>query len=472
HANSLICQADERRITQGGRCSGQEYGDLWDAMGLSSRPFSVPVLQRLGWAGRTATTTKSGTWKLRDAESSGKGTQALRVKVSRTASYWLEYHTTDVSNEKQPGSFAINGTPGLQVRLDTGKKSLQLLDAAPGNPDDFLSFPDPDLVNATLPVGSSFTTPQRVRITLLSQDASSARVQVSFGRRAAAPDAPDLVSAVATGGSYDNETLLSVRPGPSDNGQVVLGYVATHYPGGQSTFVPDPGGRHTSLTVSYAGRTAEQWTVRAVNQAGSSAESARADNHVPAPVLTILTPSAGAAVPGPNVHVEVDARPDAMTQSPIASVTICLDNDCESDNQAPWGADLLTGDAPHVIRVTAYDVNGAEGSASAPITVVAAPPAVRIDSPPDGLVVDVGQAFTVDATATPNAATGRPVDLVMFGLYPDGSSNLSDYTDDADAPWSGTFTVGTPGIYRIQVVARDAWYDSTPAVVTITVTEP
>ena len=393
HANSLICTADKRRITQGGRCSGQEYGDVWDAMGISSRPYSVGVLQRLGWAGRTTTATRSGTWTLRDAEDSGKGFQALRVKVSRKVSYWLEYHTTDVAIEKQPGSFAVSGTPGLQIRLDVGKKSMQLLDAAPGNPDANLFYPDPDLANPTLPPGSSFTTPQRVRITLLSQDSSAAKVRVSFGRRSAAPDRPTVVSAVATGGSYSNEARLSIQPGASDNGQVVLGYVATRYPGGESTFVADPGGQHTTFTVSYSGRSAGQWTVRAVNQVGTSAESARTDEHVPAPVVTIVSPSPGASVPGPGVHVAVDVQPDALSKSPISSVTICLeDGSCEYDSAAPWTADLLTGDGPHVVRVTATDDSSAQGVASAPVTVVAAPPTVRIDSPVEGTTVQAGVA--------------------------------------------------------------------------------
>jgi hypothetical protein len=473
HANSLICTADKRRITQGGRCSGQEYGDVWDAMGISSRPYSVGVLQRLGWAGRTTTATRSGAWTLRDAEDSGKGLQALRVKVSRKVSYWLEYHTTDVAIEKQPGSFAVSGTPGLQIRLDVGKRSLQLLDAAPGNPDAHLFYPDPDLANPTLPPGSSFTTPQKVRITLLSQDPSAARVRVSFGRRAGAPDTPAVTSAVATGGPYDGEARLSIQPGASDNGQVVLGYVATRYPSGESTFVRDPGGQHTTFTVSYSGKGAQQWTVRAVNQVGASAESARIEEHVPAPVVTIVSPSPGATVPGPGVHVAVDVQPDSLSKTPISSVTICLeDGSCAYDSAAPWTADLVTGDGPHVVRVTAADANGNEGVASVSVNVVAAPPTVRIDSPSEGFTVQTGEPFTVTATASPNPATGTPVTLVMFQVYAAGSSDLLDYADDDSAPWSGTFTEYTAGTYRIEVVARNDWYDSAPAVVNITVVEP
>ena len=156
-------------------------------MGISSRPYSVAVLQRLGWAGKVVTATKSGTWRLADAEASGSGIQGVRVKVSKRVSYWLEYHTTDEASEKQPGTFEVKGTPGLQIRLDTGRKSLQILDAAPGNPHDSLYFPDPDLANATLPAGSSFTTPQGVRITLVSQDAGGATVQVQRNKKASGP---------------------------------------------------------------------------------------------------------------------------------------------------------------------------------------------------------------------------------------------------------------------------------------------
>jgi hypothetical protein len=470
HANSLICAADKRRITQGGRCSGQEYGDVWDSMGISTRPYSVGVLKRLGWAGRTATATGSGTWTLRDAEDSGKGLQGLRVKVSGKASYWLELHTTGVAMAKEPGSFAVSGTPGLQIRLDTGKKSLQLLDAAPGNPDATLFYPDPDLVNATLPVGSSFTTPQDVRITLVAQDAATARVQVSFGKRAGAPDAPTLVSAVATGGPYGRESRLVIQPGGSDNGQVVLGYVATRYPGGESTFVADPGGHHTTLTVDYDGKPPQKWSVRAVNQVGSSPESPQLQEHVPAPVVTILAPTPGASVPGPNIHVVVDVQPDALSQSPISSVTVCLeDQTCAYDSQAPWSVDLEATAGSHVVSATASDASGADGVASTSATVVPAPPTVTITSPANGSTVPAGVPFAVTVTATPNAATGRPVEMVELTIRDASTGDPVDYADDSVAPYSATFTLDLAGTYWIEATARDQWYQSAPAAVTVTV---
>jgi len=178
HANSSICSQDRRRVTEGGRCFTQEYGDMWGAMGLSDRPYSVPQLQSLGWAGRVVTTNRPGTWTLRDAEGSGAGIQALRVR-SGNVSYWLEYHTNPVALARSAATFAIRGVPGLQIRLDTGGNSLRILDAAPGHPSDYLSYPDPDFVNVALPVGSTFTTPSGLRITLAAQGATKATLRIS-----------------------------------------------------------------------------------------------------------------------------------------------------------------------------------------------------------------------------------------------------------------------------------------------------
>ena len=180
HANSSICSRHHHRVTEGGSCSNQEYGDMWDAMGLSDRPYSVPQLQSLGWAGRVATAERSGTWTLRDAEDPGRGFQALRVRSGKV-SYWLEYHTNPVALAESTATFEIRGIPGLQIRLDTGGRSLRILDAAPGNPNDYLTFPDPDFVNVALPLGSTFTTPQGVRITLKAQGATKATVRITRG---------------------------------------------------------------------------------------------------------------------------------------------------------------------------------------------------------------------------------------------------------------------------------------------------
>jgi hypothetical protein len=143
---------------------------------MSDRPYSVPVLQRLGWAGRVVTVKGPGTWVLRDAERRGHGIQALRVR-SGDVTYWLEYHTHRVALADS-GTFAIAGIPGLQIRLDTGADSLQILDADPGRAAKYLTYPDPDFVDVALPVGNTFTTPHGVRITLEAQGPKKATVVI------------------------------------------------------------------------------------------------------------------------------------------------------------------------------------------------------------------------------------------------------------------------------------------------------
>ena len=329
HANSLICQMGKQRITQGPKCSSQEYGDLWDTMGISSRPYSVAVLQRLGWAGKVVTATGSGTWRLADAEASGSGVQGVRVKVSKRVSYWLEYHTTDEASEKQPGTFEVKGTPGLQIRLDTGRKSLQILDAAPGNPDASLYFPDPDLANATLPAGSSFTTPQGVRITLVSQDAGGATVQVQRNKKASAPDAPTISRALRPADS--GMVTLSVQPG-ADNGQVVLGYQLQRSPGGASTFVQNPGGTKTSIEVEDGhagsrildrpGRQPGRHLGRVGRRRGARAGAADHLGHS----------DRGCPGAGPDVPGHRHGRAGPRHRSPVTSVQVCPGS---SDLQLP-----------------------------------------------------------------------------------------------------------------------------------------
>ena len=108
------------------------------------------------------------------------------------------------------------------------------------------------------------------------------------------------------------EIKLTVQPG-KDNGQVLLGYLLTKYPGGKSEYVSSPGGTTTTLSMYGTNDGAPgQWTARAVNQVGTSPESAKTSVHVIAPTVAITSPAPGATVPGPNFAVAVKrvARPD------------------------------------------------------------------------------------------------------------------------------------------------------------------
>ncbi len=458
HANSLICQKGKFRVTQAGTCYTQEYGDMWDAMGLSDRQYSVGILKRLGWAGRTATASKDGTWTLTDAEKSGSGLQGLRVR-SGGATYWLEYRTNPVALEQ--GNFTLEGSTGIQVRLDSGR-SMRILDTLPNSPNTSgLVFPDPDLVSATLPSGSSFTTPQRVRITVVSQTATTATVRVTRGKKATAPAAPTLLSVLRS--QSGSMIRMKVKPPESDGGQIVLGYQATRSPGNKSFFVPAPGGAvdaggFIDLYEYFSG--GGSWTLRAVNQVGTSPASNKVDDALASPSVTITSPVAGTQVyAGTQLAVTATATPDPASGADIDYVQVCLSGGgCQTDQSAPWQFSLETFDpGSQQLVATAYDeLSGKGTSAPVPITVVATPPSVQITSPASGATVSAVDPFVVQVAATPNPVTHAAIFEVTYEVYtsPGGQFVTSDFA--SAAPFSGELWLGSAGGYEIRAVATDA----------------
>ncbi len=369
HAYGLICSAGEQRLAQGGKCYDDEYGDAWDAMGISTQAYSIGIRQRLGWAGKVASSSGSGTWTLTDAEKAGRGLKGLRIKISSKVSYWVEYRTDPEAHEDQPGAYPITGTPGLQIRLDTGRKYLRLLDAAPGNPHPTLDIPDPDMLNAALPLGSSFTTPQNVRITLVGQDAEHATVRVTRGAAPQAPQAPTLQSVSVD--LPDQQGMASLLLDSSDDGgQVVLGYQVSES-GGGSSFVPHPGGGAVQLLVEDTDGSGS-WTVQAVNQVGTSPASAPVVEYRPGPVVS-TTPPAGATVQGPTFPFDVTALPDSKTGSPIVDVRVCsgpTSDSCQHSETAPYHFMLTTGSGNYNIYVNARDAADNSTVVLVPITIL------------------------------------------------------------------------------------------------------
>jgi hypothetical protein len=151
------------------------------------------------------------------------------------------------------------------IRRQVGRGPVELIDASPGNPTG-IAYPDGDLTNAALPVGSSLTTPEQVRITTVATG-RGATVQVTFEDPAAAPDAPVVDSVVQVGGEW------RVRwSAPADNGQIVLGYRVTSLATGQTRYVRGPAGYRTSMQfraeLGESGTPA--FTVEALNQQGWS----------------------------------------------------------------------------------------------------------------------------------------------------------------------------------------------------------
>jgi len=468
HANSSVCIEKKWRVPQAGKCSTQEYGDMWDAMGLSSQQYSVGILKRLGWAGRVATASGSGKWTLKDAAKSGNGLQGLRVKVSGRLSYWLEYRTDPVALAKSPGSFEIKGTPGLQIRIDNGDRSMRVIDAAPGNPIPYLSFPDPDFVSVALPVGSSFTTPQGVRITLVSQTSSTATVQVARHKKATKPSAPQIVSAVKA--TNYGSTLVRIKPPADDGGQVVLGYELTSS-SGDTEVVKSPGGTKTEFEMS-AGNGIESWTAKAINQVGTSPASGSVKEYVPAPTVAITSPAPGSSVAGPAFAVTATATPDPVSGSPIDYVQVCsLNSGCETDQTAPYTFTLYSYDVgPDTLTATAWDELGGKGvSAPLPVLVQASPPSVQVLAPP---TVTAFEYLQVSATVTPNATTGSPVDMVAFELRNSAGEGES-YGYDYDAPYTAELWVPGEGDFTVVATATDQnGYASAPSTTVVHATAP
>jgi hypothetical protein len=259
HAFGVVCHQDGRRVALGGACRPVEYGDSWDAMGHSKGFFSAPALVRLGWAGTIRRVRASGTYTVADVAHSGHADQALRIRRGSTT-YWVEYqpeHSPEIGRS----------IPGVMIRRQVGRGPVELIDASPGNPTG-IDYPDADLTNAALPVGSSLTTPDDVRFTTVSTG-RHATVQVTFGEPATVPDAPVVDAPAPVSDGY-----LLRWTAPADNGQIVLGYRVTSWPSGDSTFVRSPAAYRTSLRVpAEPGSPTPTFTVAALNQNGWSAAS-------------------------------------------------------------------------------------------------------------------------------------------------------------------------------------------------------
>ena len=284
HAYGVVCRQDGRRVALGGSCFPVEYGDSWDAMGHSKGFFSAPALVRLGWAGKIQNVRASGTFQVADVEHSGTANQALRIRAGRTT-YWVEYQP---EHSPQVG----RTIPGVMIRRQVGGGPVEMIDASPGNPTG-IAYPDRDLTNSALPVGSSLTTPENIRITTLSTG-RRATVQVAFDQPASVPDAPVVAAAAESDGSYRVSWTA-----PADNGQIVLGYRVTVSPSGVTRFVNGPAASHTSVLFPIGTGGQQSFTVEALNQDGWSAPSES------------VTP----LLYGPDVTVTVQAAPDQETRS-------------------------------------------------------------------------------------------------------------------------------------------------------------
>jgi hypothetical protein len=338
HAYGVVCRQDGRRVALGGACLPVEYGDSWDAMGHSRGFFSAPALVRLGWAGKIQHVRRSGTYTIADVEHSGTANQALRIRAGGTT-YWVEYqpeHSPEIGRT----------IPGVMIRRQVGRGPVEMIDASPGNPTG-IAYPDRDLTNSALPVGSSLTTPENIRFTTVSKG-RHATVQVTFNQPAAVPDAPVLDAAALIGDGYRVHWEA-----PADNGQIVLGYRVTAWPSGTTKFVRSPAGYRTSarFPLDKAAAETSSFTVEALNQDGWSAASPAVTGTVYGPQVTLTSPTSGSRVTrsfAVSVDAAADEQSDAAPTSAWAEVGSVT---CTSqDGAGPYT--LQCDDTSHVLHGT------------------------------------------------------------------------------------------------------------------------
>jgi hypothetical protein len=277
----------------------------------------------------------------------------VRVKVSAKKSYWVELRTGSGADAKLPALLQ-----GVQVRYQKGRRT-QLLDMMPGSGEGFDDRGEyfTEFDRATLPEGSSWTSPEGVRITVDSETPTQAEVKVRFGAPpASAPEVPGPVTATpATHGADVSWTA------PDDNGATVTKYVVSASPGTVTKTVNAFSDTPTSTRLS--GLTAgQQYTisVRAVNQAGTSA-----------PAQTTVTPTE------PSVTINSPAQNASFTGGAQVSFTYTLDPagsswdqvalELEGSGEVDWTytpGDALTWDTTweatgaHRLRVVGYDQSG------------------------------------------------------------------------------------------------------------------
>jgi hypothetical protein len=348
HAYGLVCHQGGRRValvgarSPGAGCRPVEYGDSWDAMGHSRGFFSAPTLVRLGWAGRVAHVHRSGTYTLADVEHARSADQALRVRAGRTT-YWVEYQR---EHSPQVG----RTIPGVMIRRQVGHGPVEMIDASPGNPTG-IAYPDRDLTNSALPVGSSLTTPghRPIRFTTVAAG-RRARVKVTFGAHPSVPDPPALSVTQSTSGYRVRWTA------PQDHGQIVLGYRITAWASDGtsqgSTFVRSPGGYRRSVALPPAKDPTQPptFTVKALNQQGWSRASAAVAPSAQGPNVRLTSPASWSYVTR-SFDVRVSGTPAEATKASPAGA---------SAKVGPYACTTDAGPGPYLLHCDDTGLSGTQ----------------------------------------------------------------------------------------------------------------
>lgn len=365
HANYRSCRKSGLVTTFSGTCSTFEYADPFDAMGnRSAGHFSAFNKARLGWA-KTRTLTASGTQTLAPYVGGG-GVKGLRVKVSNKLSYWLEYRTA----KGLDAGFATPGSYGVQIRRVAGP-APEIVDARPesGEGWDGNTYVD-EIDGASLAVGSSVTTPEGIRLQVVSQNDAGATVKVTFKAGAAkAPAAPTGVT--ADPGDLDSGAIVTWNK-PDDRGAVISRYVVTASPGDVTKNVRPTGAAQQSVNLTGLTTSQTTITVKAVNEAGTSAGGSTTVTPVAVrPVVSITSPANGSVFTEEQAWDGIPVQVSATVGGgkSIEYVELLVDGDwTDSSWSAPYDLFWYPWSGTYTLTVVAYD-SAQKSTTSAPVTV-------------------------------------------------------------------------------------------------------
>jgi hypothetical protein len=456
HASARLCTSRAwETVTWSSSCRIDEYGDEIDTMGnRRAGHYSAFAKRRLGWLQRATTVTTTRTLDLAPYETTGPGIKAIKLRAGRST-YWLEYRTRRGTDRAMPA-----GTDGVQIRIPGPEGRTQILDAGPGSTVNYY-----DSADVHLPAGSSWTTPENVRITVTRQTASLATVAIRFGAGAAkVPSAPGSVRAHA---GVNAARVTWTRP--ADNGTIIRGYRITRSDGATQTVTSFAG---TGTAYTWTGldpvRT-YRFSVRALNEAGASAAVTTGVVRplVDTPSASITSPAQSATVAG-VVPIRFTAAPNASTKVPILYAEVNIDGvPLDIDFAAPWGPvqwdtrwDVLNGS--HTIQLRVVDQSGRLTTVTRTVKVANPAKTVTITAPADGATVGPGDV-AVTYQLAPATWDWQWVELLVDDV-PDGTA----LPGTALSFFAGGYEPGTTHTLRVRAVdAGFQSYLSAPIEVTI-----
>ena len=413
HAWSLSCTSSTgARVTYSRTCRGREYGDPYDAMGRSgyAAHFSGYRKARAGWL--------SGSRK-RDLGSSAATTFSLPpfekpstrplvvVAHSPTVpgrSYWLEYRRPVGMDARLPSG----ATGGVLVHLVERNRPGVLLDGTPR---------DASMSTAVVRAGTTWTSPDRVKIAVGAISSTGARVTVTGAR--AAPRPPGAPRSVAARPG-DGRAYVTWAAPASDGGAPVTAYeVAVLAQDGRRVGMIRYGATIRAAEARIDNDVEYTIAVTARNDIGAGPAATATVRALPMPPSArLLSPAPGATVRD-VVTVTAQGLPSPVTSSPVDCVYVSIDSQWIAGG---CGHDVVTTElntaafpnGVYPVQVYVTDTAGRYVFATYQLTFANPQPAVRITAPVAGTSFADVEELTIEAAASVPDDPAMAVTSVVF----------------------------------------------------------